>query len=98
MSAAGAFPSEMFADIFSFLSSADLGVSRVSHSLHAVTGILYSTAQLKNTGMSTPPLQIVHTLWSPPVLRRYVRFLTIDWQYPLVIDLYKTHLDYEFQT
>ncbi|KAL0630878.1 hypothetical protein Q9L58_010271, partial [Maublancomyces gigas] len=67
MSTAETFPSEIFADIFSFLGSADLGsMSRVSH---AVTGILYSTVQLKNAGMSTPPLQIVHTLPSSLVLR-----------------------------
>lgn len=47
--------------------------------------------------MSTPPLQIfMHTLLSSLVLRKYVRFLAVDW-HPSVIGLYENHLDYEFQ-
>lgn len=39
----------------------------------------------------------MHTLLSSLVLRKYVRFLAVDW-YPSVIGLYGNHLDYEFQT
>lgn len=98
---AEAFPNEIFADIFSFLSTADLAsTSRVSQRLHAITeAILYKNVVLKNTRTTTPPLQIfVHTLLSCPAFRKYVRVLTIDWQRPSVINLNSTHPDHEFQT